>query len=57
MAQWVKDLALSRQWLGSLLWGGFDPLPQNFHMPWVCLKIRIIKSNNFLKGGSNYVIE
>ena len=25
MAQWVKDLALSLQWLGSLLWCGFDP--------------------------------
>ena len=25
MAQWVKDLASSLQWLGLLLWRGFDP--------------------------------
>ena len=24
--QWVKDLVLSLQWLGLLLWHGFDPL-------------------------------
>lgn len=24
MAEWVKDLALSLLWLGSLLWCGFD---------------------------------
>ena len=24
MVQWVKDLALSLQWLGSLLWQRFD---------------------------------
>ena len=34
MAQWVKDLALSLQWLGPLLWCGFNPWPRNFHMPW-----------------------
>ena len=33
MAQWVKDLALSPQQLGSLLWQGFDLWPRNFHMP------------------------
>ena len=32
MAQWVKDLALSLQWLGSLLWHELDPEPGNFHM-------------------------
>ena len=32
MAQWVKDLVLSLQWLGLLLWCGFDPWPRNFHM-------------------------
>ena len=31
MALRVKDLA-SGQWLGSLLWPGFDPRPRNFHM-------------------------
>ena len=28
--QWVKDSALSLQWLGMLLWWGFDPWPGNF---------------------------
>ena len=28
MAQWVKDLALSLQWLGLLLWHKFDPWPR-----------------------------
>ena len=32
--QWVKDLALSLQWLRSLLCLGFDSWPGNFHMPW-----------------------
>uniref|UniRef100_A0A8D1VGH1 glutathione transferase n=1 Tax=Sus scrofa TaxID=9823 RepID=A0A8D1VGH1_PIG len=32
VAQRVKDLALSLQWLGLLLWRGFDPWPGNFHM-------------------------
>ena len=31
-AQWLKDPALSLQWLGSLLWHGLDPWPGNFHM-------------------------
>ena len=30
---WVKDLALSLQQAGSLLWHGFNPWPRNFHMP------------------------
>ena len=29
----VKDLMLSLQWLGLLLWYTFDPWPGNFHMP------------------------
>ena len=32
MAQWVKDLALALQRLGSLLWYRLDPWPRNFHM-------------------------
>ena len=32
MAQWVKDSALSLQWLGSLLWHEFNPWPRSFHM-------------------------
>ena len=35
MAQWVKDLALSLQRRKWLLWCRFQPLPENFHMPWV----------------------
>ena len=34
MAQQVKDSALSRLWLGSLLWRGLNPWPRNFCMPW-----------------------
>ena len=34
MAQQIKDPALLPQWLGSLLWLGFDPWPWNFHLPW-----------------------
>ena len=33
--QGVKDLALSLQQHGSLLWHGFDPWLENFHMLWV----------------------
>ena len=32
VAQQVEDLAL------SLLWHGFDPWPQNFHIPWLWQK-------------------
>ena len=32
MAQQLKDLALSLQWLGSLLWHGFNPWLRNFYM-------------------------
>ena len=35
MAQWVKDLALSLQQLGPLLWHGFNPWLRNFYMPQV----------------------
>ena len=33
MAQWVKDLALSLQWLGSLLWCRFDSWPWDWGLP------------------------
>ena len=33
VVQWVKDRALSLQWLRSLLWLRFDSWPRNFHMP------------------------
>ena len=35
VVQWVKDMTLSLQGLGMLLWREFDPWPRNFHMPWV----------------------
>ena len=35
MVQWIKDLALSLPWLGSLLWGPFSAWSGNFHMPQV----------------------
>ena len=38
MVQWVKDLALSLQQLGLLLWHGFDPWPKNLHIPWAWWK-------------------
>ena len=53
MAQWVKDLALSLQWLGSLLWCGPIPGPGTSKLPrasgvggkkayiYICLKICI----------------
>ena len=33
MVQQVKDLVLSLQQLGVLLWRGFDPWPVNFYIP------------------------
>ena len=32
-AQLIGDPVSSLQWLGSLLWHGFDPWPRSFHMP------------------------
>lgn len=31
---WVKDLVVSLQQLGSLLWRRSNPWPGNVHMPW-----------------------
>ena len=42
MAEWVKDLALSLQWLGLLLWCMFEPWLGNFHMPWTQPKKKIL---------------
>ena len=39
VAQWVKDLVLSLQQLGLLLWHRFDPWPRNFCMLWAQPKI------------------
>ena len=35
VAQQVKDLALSLQWLRLLLWCRLNPQSGNFHMAWV----------------------
>ena len=35
MEWWVKDLALSLQWLGLLLGHGFESWARNFYMLWV----------------------
>ena len=35
VSQWVKDLVLFLQQLGSLLCSGFDPWPGNFYMAWI----------------------
>ena len=45
VVQWVKDLALSLQCLGSLLEHRFDPQTRNRHMPWAWPK-KIKKKNN-----------
>ena len=31
---------MSLQWLGSLLWHGFDSWPRNFYMPWAQQKTK-----------------
>ena len=35
VVQQARDSALSQQWLGSLLWCGFDSWPRNFCLLWV----------------------
>ena len=50
MVQWVKDPALSLQWLRSLLWHGFHLWLGNFHMSWAWPKTKEKKRvvlNNF----------
>ena len=42
MARQVKSPASSLQWLGKLLWRGFDRCLRNFNMPWARPK----KKNN-----------
>ena len=42
--QRVKDLALSLQWLGLLLWWGFSSWPRNFHMLLPRPKKEVIKA-------------
>lgn len=40
LAWWVKDLTLSLQWFGFLLWCRFEPWSGNFHMPCAQQKIK-----------------
>ena len=50
MVQWVKDEALSLQWLGSLLWHGFDPSPGNFHKSSAQPKKKRIEMDGWIDG-------
>ena len=47
MAQWVKDLALSLQWLRSLLGCGFDPWSRNFHRTGAAVGVRALGGGGF----------
>ena len=54
-AQWVKDLALSLQWLWLLLWCGFNPWSRNFLMPQVKKKKKKkIWDIFWMRGKSNH---
>ena len=44
MALQAKDLALSPQWPGSLLWCRLSPWLRNYHMPWAWPKIQTKKT-------------
>ena len=66
MVQQVKDLVLSLQWFGSLLWHKFEPWPRNFHMlPSPTSKVKIgkemrsnsLKSVNLFRGRSYTRVE
>ena len=46
MIQWVKDPALSLQWLKLLPWHRFDLWPRNFHMPGAQPKIKTKPKQN-----------
>ena len=50
MVQCVKDLALSLQGLGLLLWCGFDPWPGNVHVLQVQPKKKKKKKQKKKKG-------
>ena len=44
MAQQLRDLTVSWQWIRSLLWHGFHLWPRNFCMPQVWPKKKILNS-------------
>ena len=48
--QWIKDLALSLQWLWLLLWQRFSPWPGNFHMLWAQTKTNKINKTQARKN-------
>ena len=58
MAQKVKDLVLSLQWLRSLLCCGFSPWPRNFHMPqaWPKKKKKKFKKNHVQIFEYHYIV-
>ena len=65
VAQWVKDLVLSLQWLRSILQYRFNPQPRGSCMPWVQQKkkssaINIYYQHNqkksFLKSTFNILL-
>ena len=47
----VKDLVLPEEQLGSLLWHGFDPWPENSHMSWAQTKKK--KKKKISTSGTN----
>ena len=49
--QWVKDLALPKQWHKSKMWLGSDPWPRNFNMSWVKPKTEGKKKETEVVGG------
>ena len=49
VVQLGKDLMLSLQWLGSLLWCRFNPWPKNFHMPQAWPKKKDTKEDSLIK--------
>ena len=52
MAQWVKDLTLTLQWLGSPLWPRCDPWLGNFHV----LCVRKKKKNSKQRSCNLFLI-
>ena len=53
VAYQVKDLVLSLQRIGSLLWGRFDSWPVNFYMLWVQPKGVCLGENGLARDGKS----
>ena len=56
VVQWVRDLALSPQQLGSLLCRGLDPQPKNFHVPRGPIIITTVMTHLFPLQRTTWVI-